>query len=92
MNFQIDIKPVFIGEHMKPHFIMVSYINDYCYQSTINKDEVELLIDNGIVHKVQRCIQNEDGSLTFIDYPKGVDDTGVMYTSKLFELKEATVN
>ncbi len=74
MNFQIDIIPIFMGQHMKELMRMKTYINDYVYESTIHVDMVKHMLKQGAIQKVQ----NPDAN--------GVDSAGVMFTSKTYQL------
>lgn len=83
MNLQIDITPF---KNEPKVFKMTQYINDSCYISTITKNEVERLINDGIVAQVYGQRHNDKGVLERFEYPDKVDSAGVQYTSKLFVL------
>lgn len=92
MNFQIDIIPIFIGQHMKELMRMKTYINDYVYESTIHVDMVKHMLKQGAIEKVRGCKRNDaTGDLEYFDYPEGVDGAGVMFTSKSYQLIDPNV-
>ena len=87
MTIQIDIKPVFIGQHIKDHFIQHMYINGIVFTSTVHKTEVQNMLGAEIIKPVKRQLRNDaTGKIETYNYPNGVDGAGVMYTSNAFQI------
>lgn len=87
MTIQIDIKPVFVGLHIKDHYIMHTYINGAVFTSTVHKTEVQNMLGSEVIRPVKRQLRNDaTGEVETYNYPNGVDGAGVMYTSSQFQI------